>query len=142
MTARAAIAAGSFALAIAGAGCGRRHPAAPAAGKPRLVVLIVIDQLPRWGFDARRPQFEHGLARLLREGTLLTGEYPYAITSTAPGHATLATGAPPSATGVVANIWYRRRRGAERLAETDDEAPLLPIGDRVAVGATGASSAA
>ena len=130
----------ALALALA---CGRRTAPAPAVtvGPPRLVVLLVIDQLPRWGFDARRAHYQHGLARLLRDGRLVTAEYPYAITSTAPGHAALATGAPPSVTGIVANVWYRRARAADRLAETDDDAPLLAIGERVPAG-TGASSRA
>ena len=129
---------------VAAAGCHRRGPPPPppdrTAGGPRLVVLVGIDQLPRWGFDQRRGQYQHGLARLLREGTLLTGAYPYATTFTAPGHAALATGAPPSVTGVIANVWYRREQGEERLAERDDTAALLAIADRQPAPGPGASS--
>lgn len=151
-TARRAAAIGAAALAIGAAGC-HRGPSSPppppvvgapadgAVGPPRLVVLIVIDQLPRWGFDARRGQYRDGLARLLRDGTLLTGAYPYATTYTAPGHAALGTGAPPAMTGVVANVWYRRALGGERLAEADDDAPILAIGDRAPTGATGTTGA-
>jgi hypothetical protein len=133
--------------ALVGGGCSRKRAPAPApvaddarASGYRLVVLLVVDQWPRWGFDARRAHYQHGLGRLLRDGTLYTAEYPYAETTTAPGHAALATGAPPAVTGVVANIWYRRALGRERLAEADDDAPILPIGDRAPGGATGASS--
>jgi len=149
----AAIGAAALALATGAAGC-HRGPSAPppppvvtapadgTVGPPRLVVLIVIDQLPRWGFEARRGQYRDGLARLLRDGTLLTAAYPYATTFTAPGHAALGTGAPPAVTGVVANVWYRRALGGERLAEADDDAPILAIGDRAPTGATGASARA
>lgn len=137
-----------LALAACAPACDRHRKPPPPASEPapapglRLVVLVVIDQLPRWGFDARRAHYQHGLARLLRDGTLYTGAYPYTGTFTAPGHATLATGAPPAVHGIIANVWYRRARGSERLAEADDDAAILPLGERPATGATGASARA
>jgi hypothetical protein len=56
------------------------------------------------------------------------GELPYANTFTAPGHATIATGAPPSVHGVVGNTWYRRAEGTERPAEYDPDAPPFVVG--------------
>ncbi len=70
------------------------------------MVLVVIDQLPAWGLAARRGAYRRGLARLLDGGVhFARAEYPYAITFTAPGHAAIGTGAPPHATGIVANTW-------------------------------------
>lgn len=111
------------------------------AEKPlRLVVLVVIDQWPTWGLDARRDLFQHGLKRLLDEGALYPrAEYPYATTFTAPGHATLATGAPPSVTGIIANGWWRRAQGKERQAEADDTVRILPLPGRPSEGIEGAS---
>ena len=89
------------ATAIAvGLGCpGPRGPVRP--GRPKLVVLIVVDQLPTWTFERRKPLFTHGFTRLLREGVYWPStEYPYANTYTAPGHAAIATGAPPRVSGV------------------------------------------
>jgi Type I phosphodiesterase / nucleotide pyrophosphatase len=75
---------------------------------PRLVVLVVVDQLPSWSFHGRLGVLRHGFARLRREGTYWpAARYPYAATFTAPGHAALATGAPPAVTGIVANAWFR-----------------------------------
>ncbi len=109
------------------------HPervATPApATRPTLVVLIVVDQLPTWAFDRDRPVFHGGLARLLRDGAFVrAGELPYANPFTAPGHATIATGAPPSVHGVIGNSWYRRSDARERSAEYDRDAPVLPVG--------------
>jgi predicted AlkP superfamily pyrophosphatase or phosphodiesterase len=103
--------------------------AARAPRRPRLVVLIVVDQLSTWAFERDRPLYRGGFARLLREGAYVrAGELPYANTFTAPGHATIGTGAPPSVHGVVGNTWYRRDEGAERPAEYDPDAPPLPVG--------------
>jgi len=94
----------------------------------RLVVLIVIDQLPMWTFERDRARFTGGIARMLRDGEVITGELPYANPLTAPGHAAIGTGAPPSVTGVLGNTWYRRAEDRERDAEYDPDAPLLAVG--------------
>ncbi len=125
------------------AGCGPR-PAAPRSPPPlSLVVLIVIDQLPSWGFAARQDLYQHGLRRLIREGTVFPRvRYPHAILFTAPGHATIGTGATPAASGILANSWYRRDQGRDRPAEWDPRATVLGLPDRAADTVEGASAAA
>jgi arylsulfatase A-like enzyme len=114
------------AVALLGGACGRR--ATPPPG-PRLVVLLVIDQLPSWAFDAREPLLRHGLRRLVDEGLLYArARYPYAATFTAPGHAALSTGAPPRVTGLLANRWYRRDLAAVVEGTFDPASPLLSGG--------------
>ena len=113
-------------LAAGGVGaCGVRSSSTArdgAAGeRPRLVVLVVIDQLPAWAFAAKQPHLTGGIARAVREGVWYTGEYPSAATVTAAGHATLGTGASPRDTGILANDWWRRDVGRE-LAVVDDGA--------------------
>jgi len=106
-------------------------------------VLIVIDQLPAWGLEARRANFTHGLDGLLRQGVVWNNaRYPYAITFTAPGHAAIGTGAPPRLTGIIANSWYRRALATERAAETDEASPLLGLDGAPLVGQPGASGVA
>lgn len=108
----------------------------------RLVVLVVIDQLPSWGLEARRASYRHGLDRILREGVRFPDAiYPYANTYTAPGHAAIGTGAPPRATGILANAWYRRDQGRERTGEYDPASPVLGL-DGAALAVDGASGAA
>lgn len=103
-------------------------PAKPAA-RPRLVVLVVVDQLPIWSFERDRALLDGGIRRLLDDGVYYRhARYPYAGTFTAPGHAALGTGAPPSVTGILANEWYHRDGGDTRSAVADPAAPLLAIG--------------
>lgn len=82
-------------------------PAANAPSRVRLIVWLTIDQLRGDSFS----RFAHlvtseGLGRLLERGTHFTdATYDHAITETAPGHATLFTGASPREHGIVANEW-------------------------------------
>ena len=120
---------GLLALALL-AGCpAPERISAPPPHRPRLVVLIVVDQLSTWAFERDRALYRGGFARLLRDGAYVrAGELPYANPFTAPGHATIATGAPPSVHGVVGNTWYRRDEGVERSAEYDPGAPPFAVG--------------
>lgn len=124
-------------------GCAPVAPRPSPPPPPRLVVLVVIDQWPSWGVAERRAHYRAGLARLLDGGVhFRRAQYPYAITFTAPGHAALGTGAPPRATGIVANTWYRRDRGVEIGAEIDPASPIVDLDGAPVTGVDGASSAA
>jgi predicted AlkP superfamily pyrophosphatase or phosphodiesterase len=95
----------------------------------KLVVLIVVDQLPSWVFERDRSHFTAGFARLLRDGGYVrAAELPYANPFTAPGHASIATGVTPNVHGVLANTWYRRDEGRERSAEYDPDATAYSVG--------------
>lgn len=98
-------------LALLPGACAR--PAAPPPeGAPRLVLLVVVDQLGYDLLERTRPLLTGGLARLLDQGASFTdAHHAHAATLTAPGHATLSTGADPARHGVVANSWYDRVRG-------------------------------
>jgi predicted AlkP superfamily pyrophosphatase or phosphodiesterase len=95
--------------------------------RPRLVLLIAVDQfrydyLERFGdlFGAG------GLRRLLRDGASWTDcNYDHVPTETAPGHATMLTGAWPSETGIIANLWYDRAGGKSVENVRDDSVRLL-----------------
>ena len=74
-------------------------PDGPAqAEPPRLVVLCSVDQLADWVFRAALPHMgDDGFRRLLRHGVWFERcAFLHGSTETAPGHATLATGAPVS----------------------------------------------
>ncbi|HEX8355024.1 MAG TPA: alkaline phosphatase family protein [Pyrinomonadaceae bacterium] len=98
------------------------------ARRPRLVLLIAVDQfrydyLERFGdlFGAG------GVGRLLREGaTWAECNYDHVPTETAPGHATMMTGAWPAETGIIANDWYDRAEG-KRVNNVQDDA-VRPLG--------------
>ena len=96
-------------------------------GAPRLVLLIVVDQMRSDYLERFGPLLNHGLARLLREGVVFTDAHHFhAATETAPGHATLATGAFPKRHGVVGNSWFDRERGDDVYCCGDPDHGVSP----------------
>jgi Type I phosphodiesterase / nucleotide pyrophosphatase len=89
----------------------RKKPAT-ASGKlarPKLVVVIVVDQMRGDYVDKFRGQWTGGLRRLVEQGAWFRdAAYPYAATETCVGHATISTGAFPATHGIVANAWWDR----------------------------------
>ncbi len=83
------------------------------APTPRLVLQITVDQLRGDLLDRMRSRFvEGGLGRLMTEGAHYTvAHYAHGSTMTAPGHATLFTGANPREHGIVANEWFDPKTG-------------------------------
>jgi len=82
--------------------------------KPRLVVLVVFDQM-RGDFIAKwQPLFgKDGFVRMQTEGAWFANcQYPYAMTATGPGHASMLTGCGPDVHGIIGNTWYDRKSGA------------------------------
>ena len=99
-------------LASACAPSSRAVPPATAAAtaeRPRLAVLLVVDQLRQPYLERWDDLFTGGLRRLLDEGRLYTrASHDHAVTETAVGHAALATGVHPMRHGIVANEWSER----------------------------------
>ena len=80
---------------------------AAAPSRARLAIIIVADGLSWETLNSRRPWFTSGLKRLLDEGEVATAcRYDHLNTETGPGHASIATGAPPRVHGVALNQWY------------------------------------
>src|SRR5215471_11442115 len=78
---------------------------------PKLVVLLVVDQMRGDYVDKFRGQWTGGLKRLLSEGAWFrAAAYPYAATETCVGHATISTGSFPATHGMVANAWWDREQ--------------------------------
>src|SRR6266496_205486 len=76
--------------------------------RPKLIVIIVIDQFRGDYLERYRDQFGEGGFRLfLDHGAYFSDcNYDYANTRTAPGHATLLTGTYSSGHGIHANEWW------------------------------------
>src|SRR5580658_8488764 len=105
--------------------------------RPKLIVVIVIDQFRGDYLERYRDQFGNGGFRLfLDHGANFTDcNYDYANTRTAPGHATLFTGAYSNGHGIVANEWWDPKKRKMVTSVEDDDAKLVGIdGDK-----TGAS---
>jgi len=83
--------------------------AANSAARPKLVVVIVVDQMRADYIEKFRGQWTGGLKRLVEQGAWFReAAYPYAATETCVGHATISTGALPAMSGMVANAWWDR----------------------------------
>ena len=81
--------------------------ATPAA--PRLVVMLVVDQMRNDYIDDYGASWAHGLRRLVSEGARFrNAAYPYFNTVTCAGHATIATGSFPHTHGIFQNNWWDR----------------------------------
>ncbi len=107
----AALVATIFALAWHMEGRAATPPAkeANAVVRPKLVVILVVDQMRADYLDKFRAQWTGGLKRLLEEGAWFRdAAYPYAATETCVGHATISTGAFPTTHGMISNEWWDR----------------------------------
>ena len=98
-----------------GAATGAQMPPRPVpraanrAARPKLVVVVVVDQMRADYIEKFRFQWTGGLKRLVEQGAWFrAAAYPYAATETCVGHATISTGALPAMSGMVANAWWDR----------------------------------
>ena len=100
---------------------------AQAAEKPRLILQITVDQLrgdmptryyDRLGEDGFRFLWESGVV-------YRNAHHMHANTETIVGHTTLATGAHPSAHGMVGNLWFDRETGYTTYNVEDPNYRLL-----------------
>jgi predicted AlkP superfamily pyrophosphatase or phosphodiesterase len=90
------------------------------SGEPRLVVLLVVDQMRADYVERFRADWTGGLRRLVSNGAWFrTASYPYLTTVTCPGHATIVTGAFPHTHGVTQNTWWDRE-GRKPVTCTED----------------------
>lgn len=119
----------TFAISLVGllAGSPSIAPESPTGDSvPALVVVLVVDQMRADYLDRFRSQFEGGLAWLLEKGTVFgDAHHDHATTSTAPGHATLATGVFPGRHGIVGNNFYDRRARRSVYSFADSASEIL-----------------
>ena len=108
----------------------RQASAAKSAGdvnKPKLVVVLVIDQMRGDYIDKFQPQWTGGLKRLVREGAWFhDAAYPYAATETCVGHSTVSTGAFPATHGMIANEWWDREQQKGITCTNDPSVKNIP----------------
>jgi len=123
-----------LAVAVSSAfGLPAQQPAPKPAERPRLVVLCAVDQLASWVFDEGLPHFskDGGFTRILRDGVRFSQcAYQHACTETGPGHATIGTGVPAAAHGIVRNNWWSPKDGRLVYCVEQEMKPLdgLPEG--------------
>ncbi len=80
--------------------------------RPRLVVVISIDQCSAELIQTYGPELTGGFHRLLTQGVQFTEAYQdHGFTETGPGHSVLLSGRFPAHTGIVDNEWVNRATG-------------------------------
>ncbi|MGC2636843.1 MAG: alkaline phosphatase family protein [Acidobacteriaceae bacterium] len=91
---------------------------------PKLAIILVIDQfrgdyLDRWRADFKGKGFD----LFLDHGAYFSScYYDYANTKTAPGHATIGTGAYTDGHGIASNSWWDLSRNQQRpVSSVEDE---------------------
>ena len=105
--------------------------APPAKVRPRLVVVVAVDQLSAELMQTFGPELTGGLARLRKEGVSFTEAYhDHGFTETGPGHSVLLSGRFPSNTGIVENRWMDRSTGKAVYCAEDPAARPLHASDR------------
>lgn len=98
---------------------------------PRLVVMLVVDQMRADYISLYGHQWTKGLRRLLDTGAVFPlAAYPYAYTVTCPGHATISTGTFPNTHGMIGNEWYDREAGKSVVCAEDTSQQSVPFGGR------------
>jgi len=114
-------------LLFSSVGSAQRRTQSTVQKRPKLVLLIAVDQfrydyLERFG-DLFGP---NGFRRLMRDGASWTqSNYDHMPTYTAPGHGTMMTGAYPAESGIVGNEWLDRASGKRVTSVSDDSEKLL-----------------
>jgi hypothetical protein len=99
--------------------------AQPLIKKPKVVVLLVVDQLAAGAFQRAKSALP-GLARLEKQSVVFAdARYSSAPSVTACGHATLATGVNPSVHGIISVHWYDRQLKKRLYCVEDDRYPML-----------------
>jgi predicted AlkP superfamily pyrophosphatase or phosphodiesterase len=93
----------------------------------RLILVLVADQCVAEYLDRFAPLYHGGLEMLRRKGASFTAAHHFhSTTSTAVGHATLATGCFPGRHGIIANDWYEKDTGKLVYAVDDEEYDYSP----------------
>jgi hypothetical protein len=115
-------------LAVAAAALPPADQPAPEPPRPKLAVLVVFDQM-RGDFPGRwRALFGLDGFRRLEDGGawFLNCHYPYATTTTGPGHASILTGCSGARHGIVNNEWWDARDAAQLYCATEPRYERVP----------------
>ncbi len=108
----------------------------PGSERPRLVVVVAVDQLRPDHLTRFRDLFlparsgggVGGFRWLMEEGAWhIDAHHDHLATETGPGHAAILTGAYPYKHGIIANSWYDRGMGKTRNCVEDPASPQIGV---------------
>jgi predicted AlkP superfamily pyrophosphatase or phosphodiesterase len=85
----------------------------PPEAKPRLILILVVDQMRADYLERFQDLFGDGGFRLLTQsGASFTHcNYAHVPTNTGPGHSVILSGIMPGRSGIISNSWYSVARG-------------------------------
>lgn len=103
-------------------------PPPPAPEKAKLAVVIYFDQMRGDYLEKWQPLFgEGGFKRLQTDGAWFVDcHYPYATTTTAPGHASVLAGCGGNKHGIINNNWFDRESGKTIYSAASRRYDLIP----------------
>ncbi len=105
------------------------------SGKPKLIVIVIIDQFRGDYLNRFHDEFKgRGFRLFTDEGAWFTNcYYDYANTKTAPGHATLGTGAYSDGHGIDTNEWWDVSRSETHAVSSveDERYQMVDVPDNV-----------
>lgn len=112
---------------LPGGGRATATPTAVQPERPRLLVVLVVDQMRYDYLERYGHAWTEGLKQLVSGGARFDqASYPYLNTVTCAGHATIATGALPYKHGIILNEWYRRPDGRRMPCTEDRSVASIP----------------
>jgi predicted AlkP superfamily pyrophosphatase or phosphodiesterase len=119
-----------LALTVLAVSAAHAAPQVATPKKPKLVVVVVIDQLRGSDLSRLGPQLTGGFKRLLDQGARLDGHYGQQNTYTGPGHALVLSGSYGYLNGIIQNKWFNRASNrSEGMLFDPDVKPLAGTND-------------
>jgi hypothetical protein len=106
-----------------------------AADPPRLLVTVVVDQMRGDYLQQFNRHWRNGFRTLLDHGLVFdNARYPYLVTVTCAGHATIGTGTLPHRHGMVNNTWWLRNERRLTGCSADPATTEVTYGRPIRVG--------
>src|SRR5688500_2950226 len=110
---------------------------APAQSAPKLVVIIVVDQMRADYLTRFAGHWRAGFRTLLTEGAVFeNANYAHLLTVTCAGHATIGTGTYPRTHGMLSNAWWHRDTRTSPECTADAKVPAVTYGANVTTGSS------
>ena len=107
-------------------------------GSPKLVVILVADQMRTDYLERYAGKFTGGLRRLIQDGAWFQrAAYPYLNTVTCAGHTTIGTGTFPYKHGMMLNAWFDRKTRKSTECTEDVATQEVSYGGLTGVGDSG-----
>ena len=101
-------------------------PSASDQTRPKLIVVVAVDQLRR---DRLNADSTGAFGRLLKQGRVFTNaQLDHAVTNTCPGHAVILSGASPGQAGVPGNSYIDHETFTERYCMGDENNATRVLG--------------